>query len=40
MNLEDRLRGCLLDLAAGDAVGTTVEFRPLSTFQEVRMYET
>ncbi len=29
----DRLRGCLLGLAAGDAVGTTVEFRPRGSFR-------
>jgi ADP-ribosyl-[dinitrogen reductase] hydrolase len=34
MNLEDRLRGCLLGLAAGNAVGTTIEFRPRSTFSK------
>ncbi len=28
----DRFRGCLLGLAAGDAVGTTVEFRPRGSF--------
>lgn len=28
--LEDRFAGCLLGLACGDAVGTTVEFRELS----------
>ncbi|MEI2688922.1 MAG: ADP-ribosylglycohydrolase family protein [Anaerolineae bacterium] len=32
MNLQDRFRGCLLGLAAGDAVGTTVEFRPRGSF--------
>ncbi len=36
MNLErDRFRGCLLGLACGDAVGTTVEFRPRGTFPPV-----
>lgn len=30
--LKDRFRGCLLGLAAGDAVGTTVEFRPRGSF--------
>lgn len=29
---EDRARGCLVGLAAGDAVGTTVEFSPRGTF--------
>jgi len=28
----DRFRGCLLGLAAGDAVGTTVEFEPRGSF--------
>src|SRR5512144_2662418 len=32
MSLLDRFRGCLLGLAAGDAVGTTVEFKPRGTF--------
>jgi ADP-ribosyl-[dinitrogen reductase] hydrolase len=31
----DRFRGCLLGLAVGDAVGTTVEFRPRGSFPEV-----
>ena len=31
----DRARGALLGLAAGDAVGTTVEFRPPGTFEPV-----
>jgi len=31
----DRFRGCLLGLAAGDAVGTTVEFRPRGTFERL-----
>ena len=30
-----RLRGCLLGLAVGDAVGTTVEFKPRGTFVPV-----
>ena len=29
---QDRYRGCLLGLAAGDALGTTLEFRPPCTF--------
>jgi hypothetical protein len=29
----DRHRGCLLGLAAGDALGTTVEFRRRGTFE-------
>jgi ADP-ribosyl-[dinitrogen reductase] hydrolase len=32
----DRLRGCLLGLAVGDAVGTTVEFSARGTFPTVR----
>lgn len=35
MNQEDRFRGCLLGLACGDAVGTTVEFRPRGTFDPI-----
>ena len=31
----DRFRGALLGLAAGDAVGTAVEFRPRGTFTPV-----
>ena len=29
----DRARGCLVGLAVGDAVGTTLEFRPRGSFQ-------
>lgn len=32
MDTAQRYRGCLLGLAAGDAVGTTLEFRPPGTF--------
>lgn len=32
MNSLERFRGCLLGLATGDAVGTTVEFQPHGTF--------
>lgn len=32
---KDRFRGCLLGLAAGDALGTTLEFRPPGTFREI-----
>ena len=32
---EDRFRGCLLGLAVGDAVGTTVEFKPRGSFEPV-----
>ena len=35
ITLQDRARGCLLGLAAGDAVGTTVEFQPPGTFEPV-----
>ena len=31
----DRFRGCLLGLAAGDALGTTVEFRSPGTFEPI-----
>ena len=31
----DRFRGCLLGLAVGDAVGTTVEFAPRDSFEPV-----
>ena len=30
-----RFRGCLLGLAAGDALGTTLEFQPLGTFEPI-----
>ncbi|SCW70712.1 MULTISPECIES: ADP-ribosylglycohydrolase family protein [unclassified Pseudomonas] len=33
--LSDRYRGCLLGLACGDAVGTTVEFHPRDSFLPV-----
>ena len=32
----ERYRGCLLGLAAGDAVGTTVEFKPRGSFAPVK----
>jgi len=32
-SMEDRYRGCLLGLACGDAVGTSVEFSPRGTFE-------
>jgi ADP-ribosyl-[dinitrogen reductase] hydrolase len=35
MNLQKRYRGCLLGLAAGDAVGTTLEFKPPGTFTPI-----
>ena len=31
----DRFRGCLLGLAVGDALGTTLEFRPPGTFEPI-----
>ena len=33
MKLDNNARGCLLGLAAGDAVGTTVEFKPRGSFR-------
>ena len=35
MDRISRFRGCLLGLAAGDAMGTTVEFREPGTFPPV-----
>jgi ADP-ribosyl-[dinitrogen reductase] hydrolase len=35
IEMHDRFRGCLLGLACGDAVGTTVEFKPRGTFPTV-----
>src|SRR5579863_10685948 len=35
MHERDRFRGCLLGLACGDAVGTTVEFRRQGSFSPV-----
>lgn len=35
MDSVERFRGCLLGLAAGDAVGTTVEFQPRGSFSPV-----
>lgn len=35
ISLSDRFRGCLLGLACGDAVGTTVEFMPRGSFEAV-----
>lgn len=32
---EDRFLGCLVGLAVGDAVGTSVEFQPPGTFEPV-----
>ena len=36
MELLDRYRGCLLGLAAGDAVGTTLEFKSPGSFDPIR----
>jgi ADP-ribosyl-[dinitrogen reductase] hydrolase len=36
MDSLERFRGCLLGLAAGDAVGTTVEFQPRGSFTPVK----
>ncbi len=33
MNTTERFRGCLLGLAVGDAVGTTLEFKPRGSFE-------
>src|SRR6476620_148941 len=35
LTIEDRFAGCLLGLACGDAVGTTVEFSPRGSFPPV-----
>ena len=35
MQLIERYRGCLLGLAVGDAVGTTLEFEPPGTFTPI-----
>lgn len=35
MSIFDRARGCLLGLAVGDAVGTTLEFKPRGTFEPI-----
>jgi ADP-ribosyl-[dinitrogen reductase] hydrolase len=35
MELKDRFRGCLLGLAVGDAVGTTLEFKPPGSFKPI-----
>ncbi|MBA2680253.1 MAG: ADP-ribosylglycohydrolase family protein [Ktedonobacteraceae bacterium] len=35
MDALERYRGCLLGLAVGDAVGTTLEFRPQGTFEPI-----
>ena len=35
ISARDRFRGCLLGLAAGDALGTTLEFKPPGTFEPI-----
>jgi ADP-ribosyl-[dinitrogen reductase] hydrolase len=35
MHLSDRYRGCLLGLAVGDALGTTLEFKRPSSFAPI-----
>jgi ADP-ribosyl-[dinitrogen reductase] hydrolase len=35
MDQQDRFRGCLLGLAVGDAIGTSVEFKPRRSFEPV-----
>jgi ADP-ribosyl-[dinitrogen reductase] hydrolase len=35
METKDRFRGCLLGLAVGDAVGTTLEFKPRGSFKPI-----
>jgi ADP-ribosyl-[dinitrogen reductase] hydrolase len=35
MTEQDRFRGCLLGLAVGDAVGTTLEFKPYGSFKPI-----
>jgi ADP-ribosyl-[dinitrogen reductase] hydrolase len=35
MDLLSRYRGCLLGLAVGDALGTTLEFSPPGTFRPI-----
>jgi ADP-ribosyl-[dinitrogen reductase] hydrolase len=35
MNAADRYRGAMLGLAVGDALGTTLEFRPPGSFTPI-----
>lgn len=35
METLDRFRGCLLGLSVGDAVGTTLEFKPKGSFTQI-----
>jgi len=39
MNSESKFRGAMLGLAVGDAVGTTLEFKPPGTFAEINDME-
>jgi ADP-ribosyl-[dinitrogen reductase] hydrolase len=36
MDTKDRYRGCLLGLAVGDAVGTSLEFKPPGSFKPIK----
>ncbi|MDI6644233.1 MAG: ADP-ribosylglycohydrolase family protein [Methanobacteriaceae archaeon] len=38
ININDRIHGCLLGLAIGDAMGAPVEFKPPGTFEPVTGY--
>ena len=35
MTTRDRFLGCLLGLAVGDAIGTTLEFKPRGSFSPI-----
>jgi len=35
MDINDKFKGCLVGLACGDAVGTTLEFKPRGTFEPI-----
>ncbi|MBL4761351.1 MAG: ADP-ribosylglycohydrolase family protein [Gammaproteobacteria bacterium] len=39
LGVEDRFKGCLLGLAIGDAVGTTLEFKARGTFSPIKDME-
>ena len=39
VSTRDRFRGCLVGLAAGDALGTTLEFQPAGFVEAVELYE-
>ena len=36
MNQIERFRGCLIGLATGDALGTTLEFKPVGSFRPIK----